>query len=114
VILFQPYDPLAKGPNLFLSAVIVRLERFLVDNASLLAQLLVLLGEDLSLLLHLAERYLLVVELIVEGLQLAVVALVLALHVLELLSRVAQDHHRSRDLLAELVKLLVSLFNLLI
>lgn len=89
VILLQPYDPLAKGPNLFFSAIVVRLERLLVDNASLLAQLLVLLGEDLSVLLHLAERDLLVIQLIVERLQLPVVALVLALYVLELFSRVA-------------------------
>jgi len=44
VILLQTYDPLAKGPDLLLAAVVVCLKGFLVDDASLLAELLVLLG----------------------------------------------------------------------
>ena len=54
VILFKTYDPLAKGPDLFLAAVIVCLKGFLVNDASLLAELLVFLGQNLSVLLHLA------------------------------------------------------------
>ena len=55
VILLQPYDPLTKALDLLRAAIVVSLQRLLVDDAGLLSELLVLLLEDLALLLHLGE-----------------------------------------------------------
>jgi hypothetical protein len=79
-----------------------------------LLEFLVLLLEHLPVFLHVGEGLLLVVELIVQCLQLILVRVVLLLHILQLLAGMRQYNHCVRDLLAQLVKFFVSLFDLLV
>lgn len=114
VILFQANNSLAKTSDFLAPVFIVRLERGVVDDACLLFDLEMLLLEHLAVVLHLGQRDLLVVQLLIQRLQLSIVQQVLLLHVLQLLTRVRQYNHRVRYLLTQLVQLFVSLFNLFI
>ena len=68
VILFKAYNSLAKTSYFIPSVFIVRLESGVVDDSRLLFDLEMLLFECLAVVLHLGQRDLLVVQLLIQRL----------------------------------------------
>lgn len=88
VLLLKPDDALTKGADLLFTEVVICLEGLLVHDSSLLSQLLVLLLEDCTVLLHLRKGDLLIVQGVVQGFQFVILVIILLDNVLQLLTGV--------------------------
>lgn len=114
MILLKLLDSIALISNFVVSLIVISLKGLLVDNTSLLLELLILLPQTLSILLQSAQFSLLIVQYLVEFLEVFILLSILLLDVLQLFSCVTQNDYSGGDLLSELVQLFVSLFDLLI